>query len=200
MDKSIINNKLLTPLGVVKILLDNKSLEYKITKENRNELCYPNVNYIYKLKVELPNDNKEHEVACIIPELKTLNYEYEYCSDEHEFVYNIESKDYLLSIAVATENEFESHEENYEKYRKQLDNKELDEYLSKLYLTSYGEEIKYGIKYRILDFCKSKYVSFGIAWKNIKELENEKLKSENSIEFQVELAATSNSFIKNNSR
>lgn len=62
--------KLITPFGEIVILLDDKEYDYSFVKKENNEGLFPNVLGCYRIVVEYVPDGKEHEIKCIIPNMK----------------------------------------------------------------------------------------------------------------------------------
>ncbi len=184
--KDIIDGKLMSPLGVVKIYVDNKEVDYIIGECEANN-CYPDVDAIYYLRVNYNIDGKKHNVYCIIPNLENIKYEYEYTSGEHEHNFNIEYKDLCLTLSCDTEWGVEDEiRENYEDFLSQKNTeKDIKKYFSYTTSSIDGDIIKHGIAYNVLEFSKRNYVVFGISWISNK---NEKY-GYNERYFQAEFAA-----------
>ena len=130
---------LITPFGIIKILIDGKEVPYFAKKRTINDIRFPDVLGRYEIIVSFVPDGKRHSIACIFEP----NGSYERYGESGERLecqgfYN--ARNYKMSIGV------ECEQGSLEYYDYDAD-----------YLVN-------GMSYQILPNTKTKRYAFGIAW------------------------------------
>lgn len=64
-----------TPFGKVIVLVDDYEYPYTFIEKESNNRLYPDVLGCYRIQVNFEPDGKNHEIKCIIPNIKYIDRE-----------------------------------------------------------------------------------------------------------------------------
>jgi hypothetical protein len=132
--------KLITPFGKIKILIDGKEVPYLAKKGTIDDIRYPDILGIYAITVSFTPDGKEHSIACVFE--PNCSYERYIESGERlecQGFYN--DQKYKMSIGIEVKEEYQAGYDDYD-----------------------AEYLKNGVAYLILPDTKTNRYVFGIAW------------------------------------
>lgn len=134
-----------TPFGEIVILVDEKAMPYTVVEREKSN-SFKDVLGCYIISVLLRPDGKEHEIKCVIPDMRYIERYPESGEDiECQAFYN--DKDQKLSICVECDSGYLPDGSRWS------DKYDYD-----------AEYLENGMSYRISEkTTKCKYV-FGIAW------------------------------------
>lgn len=129
---------LLTPLGPIKIFVNDKEIEFTAIKLDTLEVHCPDVNGRYLIEYEYKNQFENQEIKCCIP---SLNVKGEVESGENLEAISFYKNDIKLTIGL--EGEFT----NYPKY-----------------LDYSGDYLSNGIQYVTFKTTVDRKLKFGVCW------------------------------------
>ncbi|MBU5210261.1 hypothetical protein P9D39_23345 [Heyndrickxia oleronia] len=129
---------LLTPLGTIKLFVNNKEVEFTAIKLDNLELLCPNVNGRYLIQFEYKKEFKIQEIKCCIP---SIDVKGEIESGERLEAISFYKNDIKLTIGV--EGEFT----DYPKY-----------------IDFSGDYLSNGIQYEVFQTTASRKFNFGVCW------------------------------------
>ncbi|MPN29667.1 hypothetical protein SDC9_177120 [bioreactor metagenome] len=140
--------KLVTPLGVIRIYNDGIELEYNAIKLCNDSILFPDIDSRYKIEVEYKADNSSHLISCIIDKIDSKKTEVYSESGERLECQAFYQENIKLSIGIECDTGYFDTGERIGNYD---------------YDSSY---LNNGIGYSILPNTKSHTFLFGIAWIN----------------------------------
>ena len=133
------NNIITTPMGEIKVLIDDVETQYVPLKGVPIENLCPDILGRYQIEIQFIPDGKEHTISCVFPQDKSIKGHVESGEDlECQGFYNNNG----IKLSIGTEGE------------------------ASIY-TDYDYDIKYlenGMQYVILSETQTQKYTFGICW------------------------------------
>ena len=133
------NDKIITPMGDITILIDDVATRYVPLKGASIEILCPDVLGRYQIEIRFIPDGKEHTISCVFPQDKSIKGYVESGEDlECQGFYNNNG----IKLSIGTEGETD-------------------------YDTDYDYDIEYldnGMQYIILPKTQTQKYIFGICW------------------------------------
>ncbi|MFP7486450.1 hypothetical protein SFC65_19990 [Priestia filamentosa] len=129
---------LLTPLGAIKVLVNDKEVEFTPIKLDNLDVLCPNVNARYSIQYEYKKEFKNQEIKCCIP---SLDVKGEIESGERLEAISFYKNDIKLTIGI--EGEFTDYPQN---------------------IDYGGEYLNDGIQYVVFKATADRRFNFGVCW------------------------------------